>query len=260
MKNKITMNDKPQAEINTVLVAVTPLHNLSTDGTALDSVSGLSGKGIGATIEALIGCEESQAVTIALRALGINAYSNDLVPCSGGHPEWHLQMDFFEASKLKNWDLVITFQPCTDLAVSGAKHFWYKRDDGRQEKSIRFFYEVWKVSNCSENPVGIMGGGGKYIKKWFPLLYQEMKDYGFPFKPNQIIHPWQFGHGEVKATCLFLREVPELIPTNIVDGRHPKTWLMPPSKDRAKKRSETKPGIAQAMARQWAMYLLNMPT
>jgi hypothetical protein len=149
-------------------------------------------------MKVLIGCEESQTVCMAFRELGHEAYSCDLLPCSGGHPEWHLQMDVFGALKMKVWDRVISFPPCTDLAVSGAKHFWYKRENGSQEKSIRFFFEVWKISNCSENPIGIMGGGN-YIKKWFPNLYREMKDYGFPFKATQIIHPYMFGHGEVKA-------------------------------------------------------------
>lgn len=200
----------------------------------------------------LILCEESQAVCIAFRERGHEAYSCDLLPCSGGHPEWHLQMDAIEAYQSGKWDLVISFQPCTDLAVSGAKHFWYKRDNGSQEKSIRFFFEVYKISNCSENPIGIMGGNGKYIKKWFPKLYQEMKDYGFPFKPSQIIQPWQFGHGETKATCLWLKGLPLLKPTEIVEGREQRIWKMAPSPDRAKNRSKTFSGIARAMASQWS--------
>lgn len=212
----------------------------------------------------LVGCEESQAVTKELRKLGHEAYSCDLLPCSGGHPEWHIQDDFFRHSKgmkqtwfengdrkfIGNWDLIITFQPCTDLSVSGARWFEKKRLSGEQERSIRLFFEVWKVSNCSENPIGIMNGG-KYIKKWFPELYKEMKDYGFPFKPDQIIQPWQFGHGETKATCLWLRDLPILKPTNIVEGREQKIWKMGPSDDRAKLRSKTYPGIAKAMATQW---------
>lgn len=199
----------------------------------------------------LIACEESQTVCKAFREKGIESYSCDLLECSGGHPEWHLQMDIFDAYKLKEWSLVISFQPCTDLAVSGAKHFWYKRQDGRQEKSIRFFFEVWKISNCSENPIGIMNGG-EYIKKWFPDLYSEMVDYGFPFMPDQIIQPWQFGHGETKATCLWLKNLPKLKPTNIVEGREQRIWKLPPSENRAKIRSKTFPGIATAMAEQWS--------
>lgn len=199
----------------------------------------------------LVICEESQAVCIAFRERGHEAYSCDILPCSGGHPEWHLQMDAFEAYHKHKWDLVISFQPCTDLSVSGAKHFWYKRENGIQEKSIRFFFEVWKISHCSENPIGIMNGG-KYIKKWFPLLYTEMLDYGFPFKPSQIIQPWQFGHGETKATCLWLKGLPPLKPTKIVEGREQRIWKMAPGPERQKNRSKTFPGIARAMASQWS--------
>lgn len=198
----------------------------------------------------LVICEESQAVCIAFRERGHEAYSCDILPCSGGHPEWHLQMDAFGAYHKHKWDLVISFQPCTDLSVSGAKHFWYKRENGIQEKSIRFFFEVWKISHCSENPIGIMNGG-KYIKKWFPLLYTEMLDYGFPFKTSQIIQPWQFGHGETKATCLWLKGLPPLKPTEIVEGREQRIWKMAPGPERAKNRSKTFRGIAKAMSEQW---------
>lgn len=201
----------------------------------------------------LVACEKSQAVCIAFRKRGHEAHSCDLQECSGGHPEWHYKMDVFVAYyKYGPWDLVISFQPCTDLAVSGAKHFYYKRDNGSQEKSIRFFFEVWKISDCSENPIGIINGG-KYLKQWFPQLFKEMQIAGFPFKPDQIIQPWQFGHGEVKATCLWLRRgLLKLKPTKIVKGREPVVWRMGPSIDRAEKRSATKPGLARAMAAQWS--------
>lgn len=202
----------------------------------------------------LVGFEESQAVCKEFMALGHEAYSNDIQKCSGGHPGNHLCMDFFEAVKLKEWDLIITFQPCTDLTVSGARWFEEKRNNGSQEKSIRLFFEVWKISNCNENPIGIMNGGA-YIKKWFPDLHNEMLLAGFPFKPSQIIQPWQFGHGETKATCLWLNGLPELQPTNIVDGRAQNVWLTPPGPDRAKIRSKTFPGIAKAMGQQWGAFL-----
>ena len=211
----------------------------------------------------LLACEESQAVCIEFRKLGHEAYYCDLLPCSGGHPEWHIQgdvLELFYAIKfytqdrmphfINEWDLIISFQPCTDLTVSGAKWFENKRNNGSQEKSIRFFFEVWKHSNCSENPIGILNGG-KYVKKWFPGLFKEMIDYGFPFNPDQIIQPWQFGHGETKSTCLWLKNLPKLQPTDIVEGREQKIWKMPPSCDRAKLRSKTYPGIAKAMAEQW---------
>lgn len=197
----------------------------------------------------LVGCEESQAVTIAFRNKGHEAYSCDLLPCSGGHPEWHIKGDCLDELN-KDYDLKITFQPCTDLTVSGARWFDKKRLSGEQAESISFFLNVWRKSNCSENPIGIMNGG-EYIKRWFPKLYEYAKFIGFTFKPSQIIQPWQFGHGETKSTCLWLRNLPLLRPTNIVSGREGKMWKLPPSPDRSKLRSKTYQGIALAMANQW---------
>jgi hypothetical protein len=182
----------------------------------------------------LVGCEESQAVTIELRKLGHEAYSCDIDECSGGHSEWHLQMDLFEAISLKEWDMGIFFPPCTDLAVSGARWFKEKIADGRQGRAITFFM---KIVTCGipriaiENPIGIMSS---YYRK-----------------PDQIIQPWQFGHGETKATCLWLIGLPKLKPTNIVEGREQRIWKMPPGPQRAKLRSKTYSGIAEAMAKQW---------
>jgi site-specific DNA-cytosine methylase len=185
-------------------------------------------------LKVLLACEESQAVCIEFRKLGHEAYSCDILPCSGGHPEWHLQMDVFEAIKLKDWDMMIAFPPCTDLAVSGAKWFDEKRKNGSQQKSIEFFMNLVNApidKIAIENPIGIMS-----------TIYR---------KPDQIIQPWMFGHGETKATCLWLKNLPKLIPTNIVEGREGKIWKMPPSKNRAKLRSKTYSGIAKAMATQW---------
>lgn len=182
----------------------------------------------------LVACEESQAVTRELRRLGHEAYSCDIEPCSGGHPEWHLQQDVTQLLKIK-WDMVIAFPPCTDLAVSGARYFEQKRKNGRQQKSIEFFM---MFANCGcpktaiENPIGIMSG-----------IYR---------KPDQIIQPWQFGHGETKRTCLWLKGLTKLKPVDIVPGREQRIWKMPPGKDRAKTQSKTYPGIAKAMAEQWA--------
>jgi hypothetical protein len=185
----------------------------------------------------LVACEESQAVCIEFRKLGHEAYSNDIQECSGGHPEWHLQMDVFEAIKLKEWDLMIAFPPCTHLAVSGAAWFEAKRKDGRQQRGIDFFMALtmtnipkWAI----ENPIGIMS-----------TFYR---------KPDQIIQPWQFGHGETKATCLWLNNLPKLIPTNIVEGREQRLHRLPPSPDRAKLRSKTFPGIAKALAIQYSCF------
>lgn len=203
----------------------------------------------------LVACEESQEVCKAFRKLGANAYSCDIIECSGGHPELHIQQDvlpllnggceFTTNDNTKHyvageWDVIIAFPPCTDLAVSGARYFKEKRKDGRQQRSIEFFMKFVNAK-CNhiaiENPIGIMS---TYYRK-----------------PNQIIQPWQFGHGETKATCLWLKGLPLLNPTNIVEGREQKVWKMPPSKDRAKLRSKTYPGIAKAMAEQWYNYILN---
>jgi len=197
----------------------------------------------------LIGCEESQAVCIEFRKLGIEAYSCDLQECSGGHPEWHLQMDIFEAIKLKEWDAMIFFPTCTYLTVSANK--WYKdqperksgtlvgeaRREARRE-AINFSTTLF---NCGikkvamENPIGV--------------LSSEFR------KPDQVLQPWMFGHGETKATCLWLKGLPRLNATNIVHGREQRLHLLPPSKDRAKLRSKTFQGIAAAMATQWSKYL-----
>lgn len=182
----------------------------------------------------LIACEESQSVCTEMRRLGHEAYSCDIIPCSGGHPEWHLQVDALEMLKMR-WDMIIAFPPCTNLAVSGARYFREKQADGRQQASVEFFMQ-FANADCKriaiENPIGIMS-----------TRYR---------KPDQIIQPWQFGHGETKATCLWLKGLPKLQPTDIVEGREQRVWKMPPSPERAKLRSVTYPGIARAMAEQWA--------
>ena len=186
----------------------------------------------------------------------------------GGHPEWHLQQDVIPLLKEK-WDMIIAFPPCTHLAVSGAAWFAKKRVDGRQREGVEFFC---KFLNCDcpkvaiENPVGIMSGA--YIKQWFPDLAEK---YGLPLKPTQFIHPWMFGDNHSKRTCLWLKGLPALVPEvtecpelanfEWIDSktgkkkREPK-WIydaygLPPT-ERAKVRSKTFPGIARAMAEQWA--------
>lgn len=203
-------------------------------------------------MDILVGCEESQAVTIELRKLGHNAFSCDLLPCSGGYPEWHLQQDINELLE-QNWDMIIAFPPCTDLAVSGARHFERKQEDGSQQKSIDFFMKIANAS-CEriaiENPIGIMS------KIWR--------------KPDQIIQPWQFGDKAQKSTCLWLNGLPKLIPTNIVEKgeffeftskkgekKRMPMWYYKALQDakspeeRRTLRSKTFPGIAKAMAEQW---------
>ena len=181
----------------------------------------------------LVACEESQAVTIEFRKNGHEAYSCDVDPCSGGKPEWHLQK---KVEKILNrkWDMVLAFPPCDHLAVSGARWFEEKRKDGRQQKGIDFFM-MFANLDCSkvaiENPIGIMS-----------TLWR---------KPEQIVQPWQFGHGETKSTCLWLKGLPKLKPTEIVEGRRQRVWAMPETKQRPKLRSKTYEGIAKAMAEQW---------
>lgn len=201
-------------------------------------------------MKALIGCEESQAVCIEFRKLGHEAYSCDLQPCSGGHPEWHLEGDAISAAKSQTWDLVISFPPCTHLAVSGARWFDKKRLSGEQYEGVKFFLDIYELSNVTENPIGIMNGG-EYVRKWFPDLHEYGSKLGLWQNKPQIIQPWQFGHGETKATCIWLKGVSPLAPTNITPGRDGRIWKMPPSPDRAKLRSKTYPGIAKAMAETW---------
>lgn len=198
----------------------------------------------------LLACEESQAVTIEMRKLGIEAYSCDIEPCSGDHPEWHIQKDVLTI--LDGWDMIIAFPPCTHLAVSGAAWFKQKIEDGRQQQGIDFFMQFANANCekiCIENPVGIMST--KYRK------------------PDQIIQPWQFGDPFQKSTCLWLKNLPKLIPTEEVsrgeffewvdkNGKKKKQpkWFMDALKDkknRAKIRSKTFPGIAKAMATQWGL-------
>jgi site-specific DNA-cytosine methylase len=190
----------------------------------------------------LVACEESQAVTIEFRKFGIEAYSCDILPCSGGHPEWHIQDNVKNVLRHEfsnpDYDMVIAFPPCTDLAVSGARWFPEKIKSGQQQKSISFFEFFTHLRTpfvAIENPIGIMS-----------TIYR---------KPDQIIQPWQFGHGETKSTCLWLKNLPLLQPTEIVEGREQKIWRMAPGPDRAKLRSKTFPGIAKAMAEQWSKYL-----
>ena len=229
-------------------------------------------------LKVLVACEESQAVCKAFRELGHEAYSCDIQECSGGHLEWHIQDDVLRIingykgggygcpwfttndgithDTPERWDLIIAHPPCTDLAVSGARHFARKRSDGSQQRSINFFLEFTTV-DCDhvaiENPVCIMS-----------TVYR---------KPDQIIQPFWFGHMYRKSTCLWLKGLPKLKPTNMVDsGEFDKNgfslsfatryatdengkillWKDPRT---AKARSKTPEGLARAMAEQWSNYI-----
>ena len=194
----------------------------------------------------LVACEESQVVTDAFRSRGHQAFSCDIQPTSGNHPEWHLEMDVLPLLQ-DSWDMILAFPPCTHLSSSGARWFAEKRRDGRQDEGIRFFMQFTMV-DCPrvviENPVGIMS------KLWR--------------KPDQIIQPWQFGDPYSKATCLWIKGLPKLRSTGEVDhgeiisyesGRSMPKWYadayrLPPA-ERSRVRSRTSLGIAAAMADQW---------
>ena len=219
----------------------------------------------------LIACEESQEVCKAFRARGFEAYSCDIQECSGGHPEWHILGDVLPLlngdcefttadththTQAGRWDMIIAHPPCTDLAVSGARHFAQKQKDGRQQKSIVFFMQMalaWCDHIAVENPVCIMSSAWR--------------------KPDQIIQPYMFGEHARKTTCLWLKGLPPLTATDIVDPGEiiGKGFSVGASLDMArdengkilswndprtaKIRSKTFHGIAEAMAEQWGNYL-----
>jgi len=231
----------------------------------------------------LVGCEESQAVTKAFREYGFQAFSCDLLKCSGGHPEWHFNLSVFDVINcgklqtqsgetviISKWDAGIFFPPCTHLAVSGAAWFEEKIKDGRQQSARDFFMEMInaKIDKIAvENPIGIMS---KFYRK-----------------PDQIIHPYFFGDGYSKSTCLWLKNLPLLFHSKQKDlfcdtithvdigewfywtdkktcklKRQPKwfydAFLQAKTKEeRSTMRSKTFPGIANAMAAQWGSFLLN---
>lgn len=183
----------------------------------------------------LVACEFSGTVRQAFRDRGHDAWSCDLLPAEDGS-SYHLQGDALEWAQGEHWDLMIAHPPCTHLAVSGAR--WFKEKRQEQEEALAF---VWALLGMPiehialENPISVISSRIR--------------------KPDQIIQPWQFGHGETKATCLWLKNLPKLTPTNVVDGREARVHKLPPSPDRWKLRSVTYKGIAEAMADQWGAVL-----
>lgn len=178
----------------------------------------------------LVACEFSGIVRDAFAKVGHEAWSCDLLPSE--RPGRHLVMDAIDAVYYGFWDLVISFPPCTHLAVSGAR--WFKDKQPEQEKSLNFVRLLLDGPSdriALENPVSVISTKIR--------------------KPDQIIQPWQFGHGETKATCLWLKNLPKLVPTDIVEGRTPRVHHASPGPDRWRERSRTLPGIAKAMAEQW---------
>jgi len=209
----------------------------------------------------LVACEESQAVTKEFRALGHEAWSCDILPCSGGHPEWHIQGDALEQLD-KGWDMIIAFPPCTFLTVTGNRWFNVERYGEKavqrfKDRSLGIeFFMALANADCFrvaiENPVGIMN------TKWR--------------KPDQIIHPYHFGEPFEKRTCLWLKGLNKLVHTNVVkppprtqfdSGKSWPSWWRDTCSmskaERSKARSKTFPGIARAMADQWSKPMLEQP-
>lgn len=182
-------------------------------------------------MKVLVACEFSGVVRRAFRERGHDAVSCDLLPAEDGSPH-HIQADVFEVTDGGGWDLMVLFWPCTNMAVSGARYFAQKRlRQARDVACFRLLMECDIPMIAGENPIGVLSSQYR--------------------KPDQIIQPWQFGHGETKATCLWLKNLPLLQPTNIVTGRAARVHHEPPSRVRWKNRSRTLDGIAQAMAEQW---------
>ena len=210
----------------------------------------------------LIACEESQAVCKEFRANGHEAYSCDILPCSGGHPEWHIQDDAIKVLYSRKWDLVIAHPPCTYLSNSGIKHLvrkkptpgfeWYAPFDryvnweryGLMLPSAEFFLQFLEYEGriAIENPI---------MHRYAQMIFRRKQD--------QVIQPWMFGHMQQKATCLWLKGLPKLKYThnvkaemmNLPYAERAKVHYESPGPDRAKNRSVTLPGIARAMANQW---------
>lgn len=197
-------------------------------------------------MKVLVACERSGVVRSAFRRLGHDAWSNDIYPADDGS-EYHIQGDAVMAAYSREWDLVIAHPECTYLSNSGAKHLYegMNKENGpngdrwaNMGAAAQFFMTLLNAPArrvAVENPV---------------MLGHPRRLFGIP-APTQIIQPWEYGHGETKATCLWLRGLMPLRPTNIVEGREQRIWKMAPGPDRKKNRSRTFDGIAEAMASQW---------
>ena len=218
-----------------------------------------------ATIRVLVACEESQAITKAFRALGHEAFSCDILPCSGGHPEWHFQCDIFDVID-KGWDLMIAHPPCTYLSVSGARHLYNKDKTPNLERyknqrlALDFVQKLMDVNIpriVIENPVSVISSKIR--------------------KPDQIVHPYWFGDSATKSTCLWIKNLPKLNATDIVPKGEFKEWTDKKSgktkkqslwyyeallkaktpSERRTLRSKTFEGMAKAMAEQWSNFIIN---
>ena len=178
----------------------------------------------------LVACEYSGRVRDAFRSHGHDAWSCDLLECEAD-PKWHYQCPVEELLH-DGWDLMVAHPPCTHLAVSGSRHFHRKQREQRDALNfVRLLMSAPIPRWCIENPVSVISSAIR--------------------PPDQIIQPWEHGHGETKATCFWLQNLPRLVPSNCVEGREPKVHLMSPGPDRWKERSRTYQGVADAMADQW---------
>ena len=180
----------------------------------------------------LVACEYSGRVREAFRIRGHEAWSCDLYENAEDGSPWHRRIDAIEYACNERWDLMIAHPPCTHLAVSGSR--WFKDKVQEQAEALDFVRRLMDAPIAKialENPISVISSKIR--------------------KPDQIIQPWQFGHGETKATCLWLKGLPKLMPTNIVEGREARVHRMPPGPNRWKERSRTYQGIADAMAKQW---------
>ncbi len=186
----------------------------------------------------LIGCEESQTLCSAMRSAGHEAYSCDLLPTRGKHPEWHIRDDVMNVIPTRSWDLVVLHPDCTAMAVSGNR--WFGKGMPRHKErlaAIQWTTRLWLLAQrhservALENPVSVVF---QYLNA--PVCY---------------VQPWQHGHGETKMTGFALHNLPPLTPTNIVEGREQRIWKMAPSSTRKRDRSVTYAGIAKAIVEQW---------
>jgi len=187
-------------------------------------------------VKVLVGCEFSGKVREAFRKLGHDVTSCDLLPSDDNSPN-HIQGDVIDVIKSRRWDLIIIHPPCTALAVSGNR--WYGRGMPKHQEridSIEWTMALWEEA-----------------KKYAPMVAMENPVGVLPMKASQYIQPWQFGHGETKKTGLWLHNLPDLVPADVVEGREQRIWKLPPSADRWKIRSETYQGIADAIADQWSV-------
>ena len=220
---------RAQREAPSALAQASRLTHAKGHSSGADCLGVLFGVG---KMKVLIACEFSGVVRDAFRRKGVDAVSCDLLETESTGP--HHRGCVLDLIQSESFDLMVAFPPCTHLSRSGARWWPEKRKDGSQQRAIKFVFDLWNSGIkkvAIENPVGILSTVFK--------------------KPSQIIEPWQFGHGETKKTCLWLKGLPPLMATKIVDGRSDRLYKLPQTADRWKKRSVTYRGIAEAMAQQW---------